>query len=112
MATMFGSGSNVAALSGHGEIRSSVMGNGNRAATSEELAAMKSKLDIQMTAGSFGLSTGLFYAPGSFADTSEVIELARVAAARGGAVGIRAHPHTIGGSRYHCLPQPGDSATS
>jgi N-acyl-D-aspartate/D-glutamate deacylase len=34
--------------------------------------------------GAIGLSTGLFYAPGSYSSTEEVIELARIAAAKGG----------------------------
>ena len=37
-----------------------------------------------MEAGAFGLSSGLYYAPGSYAETDEVVELARVAAEYGG----------------------------
>jgi len=37
-----------------------------------------------MDDGALGLSTGLYYAPGSYASTEEVIELARVAGAKGG----------------------------
>ena len=37
-----------------------------------------------MEQGAFGLSSGLFYTPGSYAKTEEVIELTKVAAERGG----------------------------
>ena len=45
---------------------------------------MQSLVDAQMKDGSFGLSTGLFYAPGSYSTTDEVVALARTAAANGG----------------------------
>ncbi len=79
-----GVGTNVAVLSGHGLIRTGAMGLSDRQATSEELDAMRSALREEMELGSFGLSSGLFYRPGSYAETSEVIELARVAAEFGG----------------------------
>ena len=79
-----GIGSNVAWLAGHGRIRSSVMGMQDRPAEDVEIAEMKQLLHEQMSLGAFGLSTGLFYAPGSFALTNEVIALASVAAEFGG----------------------------
>src|SRR5881392_4160040 len=45
---------------------------------------MKKLIEQAMDEGAFGLSTGLYYAPGSYGKTEEVIELAKVAAARGG----------------------------
>jgi N-acyl-D-aspartate/D-glutamate deacylase len=45
---------------------------------------MKAFVGRAMDEGAFGLSTGLYYAPGSYAKTEEVIELAKVAAAKGG----------------------------
>ena len=69
---------------GHGSIRSEVIGNEDRAATPDELDRMRAYVATGMEEGAFGLSTGLFYLPGSFAETSEVIELAKVAAAAGG----------------------------
>lgn len=75
-----GIGTNVAILAGHGQIRRQVMGMQDRLATAAEIATMQALLAEQMREGAFGLSTGLFYAPGSYSDTSEVIELARTAA--------------------------------
>ena len=79
-----GVGTNVAVLSGHGRIREDAVGLADRTATAEELDAMRAALREEMELGSFGLSTGLFYRPGSYADTDEVIELARVVAEFGG----------------------------
>lgn len=75
-----GIGTNVAFYAGHGLIRETVMGAENRAPTDAELDEMRRLVDEEMRAGALGLSTGLFYAPGNFADTAEVIELAKVAA--------------------------------
>lgn len=80
----FGTTLNVALFAGHGAIRSLVMGRGNRKPDIQELEQMKALLDQAMKEGAKGLSTGLFYVPGTFADTEEVIELAKVAAAYGG----------------------------
>ena len=79
-----GTGPNVAFFSGHGSIRRAVMGMADRAATDDELARMKAMLIDDLEAGAMGLSTGLYYAPGSYADTEEVVELARIAASFGG----------------------------
>ena len=79
-----GVGTNVAVLSGHGRLRTDAVGLADREATPEELDAMRTALREEMELGSFGLSAGLFYRPGSYAETSEVIELARVAAEYGG----------------------------
>lgn len=79
-----GIGTNVAMLSGHGEIRQQVMGRADRHATPEDIAAMQEILDAQMQQATFGLSTGLFYVPGTYSDTAEVIELAKTAARSGG----------------------------
>ena len=79
-----GIGVNVALLIGHGSVRREVLGSSERAPTDRELDAMRELVSRGMAAGAFGLSTGLFYAPASFATTEEVIALARVAAASGG----------------------------
>ena len=79
-----GTGPNVAFFAGHGAIRKEVMGMSDRAATDDELAAMSKMLADDMDAGALGLSTGLYYAPGSYAATGEVIELAKIAASFGG----------------------------
>lgn len=79
-----GLGPNVALLIGHGGVRSAVMGSANRAPTAEELDQMRALVRRGMEQGAFGLSSGLFYVPGSYAKTEEVIELAKVAGALGG----------------------------
>ena len=79
-----GTGPNVAFLTGHGQIREAVLGRENRAPTVGELDEMRAILDAQMAFGAYGLSTGLFYSPGSYSNTAEVIELASVAASHGG----------------------------
>jgi N-acyl-D-amino-acid deacylase len=79
-----GLGPNVALLIGHGRVRSAVLGGANRAPTPEELEQMRGLVRKAMEEGAFGLSSGLFYTPGSYAKTEEVIELTRVAAGFGG----------------------------
>ena len=70
---------NLAALVGHGALRTAVVGADRRAATVEETGRMADLLDVAARQGAFGLSTGLIYAPGSFAGTDEVAALAEVA---------------------------------
>jgi N-acyl-D-amino-acid deacylase len=77
-------GPNVALLIGHNAVRSAVMGNARREPSADELLKMKDLVRRGMGEGAFGLSSGLFYTPGSFARTEEVIELAKIAAASGG----------------------------
>ncbi|WP_136466440.1 N-acyl-D-amino-acid deacylase family protein [Flagellimonas onchidii] len=80
-----GVGTNVILLIGHETMRKEVVGLSDREATNEEIAQMKELLDKEMNdAGNFGMSTGLFYAPGSYAETEEVIELAKTCAENGG----------------------------
>src|SRR5262252_10228850 len=69
---------------GQGSIRSEVMGLVNRKATPEEIAKMKEIAAQAMRDGAFCLSTGLFYVPGNFTPTEEVIELAKVVGSMGG----------------------------
>ncbi len=79
-----GIGTNVGIYMGHGSIRQLVMGMDDRRPTAAELEQMKEILQRGMELGALGLSAGLYYTPGSFAETEEVIELAKVAAAYGG----------------------------
>lgn len=74
-----GIGVNVALLIGHGSVRSAVMGGANRAPTGDELRKMRVLVRKAVADGAFGLSSGLFYTPGRFARTEEVIELAKAA---------------------------------
>jgi N-acyl-D-aspartate/D-glutamate deacylase len=73
-----GAGPNVVQLIGHGSIRRAVIGSDDRDPSLEELEEMKSILRKAMEDGAFGMSTGLFYAPGCYAEIEEVIELAKV----------------------------------
>ncbi len=79
-----GVGHNIAALVGHGAVRTAVVGAQQRAPKPAELKLMKALVDEAMRAGAFGLSTGLVYPPGSFAKTQEIIELCKVVAKYGG----------------------------
>lgn len=76
---------NVASMVGHATLRQQVMGTDlYRPSTPQELARMKELLAKELTAGAFGLSTGLEYEAAHFATTEEVVELSKVAAASGG----------------------------
>src|SRR5580765_8898561 len=76
---------NVAAYAGHGTLRAAVMGEDfRRAASRSEIGRMRDLLAKEMDAGALGLSTGLEYDPGIYSDPKEVLDLAKVAAARGG----------------------------
>jgi N-acyl-D-amino-acid deacylase len=75
---------NAAPLVGHGAVRSAVFGIEDRPPTDSELDAMKSLVADALDAGAWGLSSGLVYPPGRFADETEIHQLAAVVAARGG----------------------------
>jgi N-acyl-D-amino-acid deacylase len=75
---------NFATFIGQGSIRSEVIGEVDRAATPAELEKMRALVREGMEQGAFGLSSGLFYVPGAFTPTEEVIELAKVAGQLGG----------------------------
>lgn len=79
-----GLGVNVAQLVPHGSIRSAVLGFSDRAPSPAELERMKELVRSGMRAGAFGLSSGPYYAPGSYSTTEELIQLAKVAAEFGG----------------------------
>jgi len=75
---------NFGTFVGHGTVRETIVGLEDRPATDEELQRMRKEVEQAMQSGAFGLSSGLLYAPGSFASAEEVIELARVVAPYGG----------------------------
>ncbi|PYN98668.1 MAG: hypothetical protein DMD91_14405 [Candidatus Rokuibacteriota bacterium] len=77
-----GTAVNVVQLVGHGTLRVAAMGFARRAPTAAELTAMQRALIDAIDAGAWGLSTGLIYAPGSYAATPEIVTLARVCARR------------------------------
>jgi dihydroorotase/N-acyl-D-amino-acid deacylase len=75
---------NIGTFIGQGSVRNAVMGDVDRKATPAEIVRMQALVEQGMKDGAFGLSTGLFYVPGTFTPTEEVIELARVAGRFGG----------------------------
>jgi N-acyl-D-amino-acid deacylase len=75
---------NVALQVGHGSVRAAVLGFERRSATDAEVGEMEGEVQAAFDAGCVGLSTGLIYAPGTYATTAEVIALATVAARNGG----------------------------
>jgi N-acyl-D-amino-acid deacylase len=76
---------NIAMLVGHNTVRDFVMGDDfKRHATPDEIEEMKKLVDEAMRNGAYGLSAGLDYYPGEYADTGELIELAKVVAKYGG----------------------------
>ena len=79
-----GIGLNIVHLVGHNTLRQEVMGYANREPTQEELQKMRACVEKGMREGAAGLSTGLFYPPGSFAKTSEIISLCEIVRKFGG----------------------------
>ncbi len=79
-----GIGTNALLFVPQGSVRGEVMALSDKAPTPAQLALMKALVERGMREGAFGMSTGLYYAPGSYSTTEEVIELAKVAAAHGG----------------------------
>src|SRR5262249_30781713 len=75
---------NVVYIVGNSPLRIGALGWDDRRATSAELANMKALLRPAMEGGAFGMSPGLDYPPGSYADTAELTELSREAARLGG----------------------------
>lgn len=80
-----GLGVNVAQLVPHGSVRSEVMGAEDRHATPGELERMRSLVIAGMEQGAWGLSSGTFYVPGSYAPPEEIETLAVDVARYGGA---------------------------
>ena len=75
---------NIGAFIGQGSVRSAVIGEVNRTATPDEVQRMRALVEQGMRDGAFGLSSGLFYVPGTFTPTEEVVELAKVVGRMGG----------------------------
>lgn len=79
-----GLGANAGVFVGHGTVRQRVLGMRDVRADAAALDSMRALVRSAMQGGAFGLSSGLYYAPGSYASTEEVITLAREAAPFGG----------------------------
>ncbi len=89
---------NVAYIIGNSPLRIATVGWDDKPASGAELENMKSLLREGMEEGAYGLSTGLDYPPGSFADTQELIELSKEAARLGGI--YHTHLRNTLGDRY------------
>lgn len=97
---------NVAALVGHGTLRTTVLGEDQRRApTTQEMLEMKRLLREALEDGAVGLSSGLIYAPGIHANTDEVADLASVLAERGGvyASHVRGESSLVFGAVAECI---------
>ena len=79
-----GIGTNAVLLVGHGTVREQVLGKSDKKASPEDILKMQKIVQQEMDAGAFGISTGLFYAPGSYSNTDEVIALAKIVAKNNG----------------------------
>jgi N-acyl-D-amino-acid deacylase len=77
-------GTNAALLVGFGSVRRALLGSSDAAPTAPQLDSMRALVRRSMERGALGLSTGLYYAPQSFAATAEVVAVARTIAPFGG----------------------------
>ena len=77
---------NQALLVGHGSLRAAVAGYDDRPVSGDELAQMKRLLERDLKDGAWGMSLGLEYSPGFFADGRELAALAEAAARYDGLV--------------------------
>jgi len=75
---------NVAQTVGHTQVRELVLGDVNRRPTADELAKMQALVQEAMDAGAIGFSTALIYPPAVYAETEELVALAKIAGASGG----------------------------
>lgn len=79
-----GAGTNVAHLLPHGSLREEVMGSDDVAPTDEQLAEMLRLTQLAMDEGAWGVSTGLIYVPGTYAQTDELVAVADIVGRSGG----------------------------
>ncbi|MEO5579253.1 MAG: hypothetical protein ABIR58_01230, partial [Gemmatimonadaceae bacterium] len=75
-------GPNVASMVGLGSVRETVVGNGDRPATADELSRMTAMVERALADGACGASSGLEYTPGAFASRDELIALCKPLSAR------------------------------
>jgi N-acyl-D-amino-acid deacylase len=73
-----GTAVNLASMVGHGTIRAFVIGDENRSATPDEMLRMRHLAEEALASGACGISTGLEYVPGGFADLEELVAVAGV----------------------------------
>jgi len=99
-----GLGINVVPLVGHGAVRVAVLGPGARVPSAAELTLMERFVDGALRDGARGLSTGLVYPPGCYAQTDEIVALCRVVAAHHGI-----YASHVRGERETILPAVGEA---
>ncbi|HEY7667861.1 MAG TPA: D-aminoacylase [Actinomycetota bacterium] len=75
---------NIGALVGHGAVRAEVLGSAPRAPVGDELGTMRRLVGSAVADGALGVSTGLIYVPGQWADTEELVAVATASARAGG----------------------------
>jgi N-acyl-D-amino-acid deacylase len=79
-----GIGLNVGLMVPHGSVRRAVLEMSDRDPTPAEQARMNALVRDGMRTGAFGLSSGLYYAPGSYSKTAEVVAMAKEVTPFGG----------------------------
>ena len=81
----------------HGAVRDAVLGGGQRAPNAAELRSMRRHVAEGMEAGAWGISFGLVYTPGAYADRDEVVALSTEAARFGGLISVhmRGESHNL-----------------
>lgn len=94
---------NYGFLVGHSTLRVCVMGEKTSKATTGEIRAMQELLDRALNQGAMGLSFGLSYFPGAYADTEELTELARVVKKHDGI--IASHRRDEGDRDYESIAE-------
>lgn len=92
---------NYATLVGHGTIRRRVMGMASRKPTLKELTQMCRLAEQAMREGAVGMSTGLFYVPGAYAELDELVEVSKAIAAHGGV--YASHKRSAGGKMFDAI---------
>jgi dihydroorotase/N-acyl-D-amino-acid deacylase len=94
---------NLATYVGAAQVRQYVLRDEDRAPTPEELDRMRALVEQAMRDGAVGLSTALIYAPGNYAKTEELVELAKVAARYGGVYAT--HMRNVGDSEMAAIDE-------
>ncbi|MFC1716664.1 amidohydrolase family protein [Candidatus Poribacteria bacterium] len=94
---------NYATLVGHGTIRRQVMGMAGRKPTFKELNQMCRLAEQAMSEGAVGISTGLFYVPGAYAELDELVEVSKAVAAHGGV--YASHKRSAGGKVFEAIQE-------
>jgi N-acyl-D-amino-acid deacylase len=85
---------NAAFLVGHGTLRYAVLGEDSRAPSVSELDSLRGLVRKTIRQGAFGMSAGLAYAPGVFADNPELLALLEVVEEEGGLFAVHGRAYS------------------